>query len=886
MKEKNNGKKIKSGRFGKLALVAGAAFAATAGGMAHADEVLDKGETAKPVSESKSISQADVQAAIEEATVSQARVDQQASQVEKANSDLETAKEELSQAQAALVDTENKLGQTSPEDVATLSKNLASQEKEAASLKKDVETTKEQYQELQKQVTQETSILKKKEEEELAVQAEINQAKGQLKQSQIAVSDKAVKDAEKKVQAADEKVNKQQEKVKQAQVQLKQAQVDDQKQASYVETISKAKDAAALNVKKAQEAVNKEAQQSQAYKTVNHIKLDASYVSSLKQYASSVGAKSNFNASGLLVKNKYKAEKGDDRKVGSWGSLSPEIREELNAFAGSLINEVRQSFGYAPAKVTQGMVQFATDVANNYEKRNQAGFHGHETDSIRRAAEKNGLKTNSRAGNLGYEDLNMYAYNVSTVGGLKSAIYGSMTTLLFNDYALTGAWDHAVSLAGLNNLRWTGTDYKVDQAYVGVSISTVSGFSSIHFMKVEGNQNIASNRFSTKELAVVAKKEINPTLTKQLNQAKATLANAETSLKNARAMGSNSPAAQKILQNALLDLQVSLNDLKAAKFDLETSKKNLNNQKVSQEKLKESSTLRLEKAQASLTKLHQGILAQNKVLQGLKKDLSLAEKNFNSAQSAFALAQKRLVSQKAELANIENAPALLAMTKERLKKAEVDVSVKQAALIVQELQLDELKAKNDKAQERKSELVAAFKVFVPKVEFDTPDQGLVQENSDKNVILSKDTASHSTDRQSHGLDQTENQYELDTVDSEVPGQKLAVHPIKDEGKVEIETPKRTLHLQGDLEGLTADQELEYAVAAQTPAYLAAKSSQSQSDSELSEVASTSTDSTTLSTESNKGDSSSQPAVLAAGLVAGVGLLGLSAITSRKARNKK
>ncbi|KXT78941.1 SEC10/PgrA surface exclusion domain-containing protein [Streptococcus sp. DD13] len=881
-----NKKNSNSTSIGKLAVMAGATFAATTGMVAQADDInAVTPESNSPVAESEQVTQGQVEEAIRYADKTQEAVDQQGKVVDQAQQDLTDAQKEVEHSKVALDAAETNAGQTTPEDIESLSKNLESQEAQLTVAKAELERKQTEFQAKETETRSQTAIVKKKEEEEVAVQAEINQAKGKLAQSEEPVREDEIAKAEKKKQAADERVTKAQAAVAQAQRDVKEAKANDQKNQEYLETVTKARNTALDQVKQAQTAVDKDAKSSTAYQTVNHIQVDAAYVKSLKAYAQSRGSNGNFNASSLLVRNKYIVEKGDNRQVGNWSSLSQEVKEELNSFALSLVNEVRQSFGYKSAVLTQGMIQFSTDVASNYERKNKAGFHHHETDSIQAAAEKNGLKTTSKASNLGYEDLNMYPYNVSTVGGLKNAIYGSLTSLLFNDKALSGSWDHAVSLAGLTNLRWTGVDYPVDQTYLGVSISTVGGSSSIHFMKVEGSNNIQNQKFNKTLVKASTKAGVNQALVTKLQQAKTTLANAETTLKAARAVQSKSPQAQKVLQSALLDLQIGLNDLKAAQYDVEQARASVAQQRTLRATNQKEARSALENAQKRLTSLHEEVLSQNKVLQDLKSQLSQAQTNYNEANSAYQTTVRSIALLKAEIANAENSPVLLEMARKRAKDAEVDLSVKKAALIVQQLHLDELTAKNESAQAEKARLVAAFKAVIPAVT--TPNHTSDSKKSDTVANFVKPVETTSETRQ------TEQPIAEQTPSFSTEGfEGQDVVSLQADQQTEKNTQVLSVNLELDRALIPAPSRSSASAFQEEDGNEVLVSSTHQDDRQIAETSSdivmkeSSSEQVATPKETTQEDSSQeqptdQAGLLASGVIAGATILGLAGLAVNK-----
>ncbi|HFI2434999.1 TPA: SEC10/PgrA surface exclusion domain-containing protein, partial [Streptococcus suis] len=220
----------------------------------------------------------------------------------------------------------------------------------------------------------------------------------------------------------------------------------------------------------------------------------------------------------LFNQNTYK-NTTDTQTVDLW-NMTDEQRKEVNQFALAIVNNVRSQFGSKQLYTTQGMLNFATDVANN-RSRTYLGNDGAEYAVINNAAQKNGLSTyeseiggldeasktawlanekdkwwntQARQGNVvvpttlrtkdkekfGPEfgrtdspDPNYQKPPVMTMGELKEEIYKGFKLQLFEDVHLGNRakrnWEVAASLVGL------GYGENVTQFSSSISVAQQSG---------------------------------------------------------------------------------------------------------------------------------------------------------------------------------------------------------------------------------------------------------------------------------------------------------------------------------------------------------------------------------------------------------------------------
>lgn len=197
-------------------------------------------------------------------------------------------------------------------------------------------------------------------------------------------------------------------------------------------------------------------------------------------------------ATGGMDLNQY-IHSDDDKKIKitDLNNLSREVQTELSLFVANLLNPIREQWGVGLFKVTNGAMNFAQDVANEYTQNGKSIFNGgHYVEGITRAAAKYGLSTKSNY----YEDLGgvkiidandkpvANAFQNLTLDDLKEHVYNSILEMLFNDAHVAHA--HAKSL--LNRMDYEDQNAAID--YLGVDTSNaLPGELNMHIIKATDN---------------------------------------------------------------------------------------------------------------------------------------------------------------------------------------------------------------------------------------------------------------------------------------------------------------------------------------------------------------------------------------------------------------
>lgn len=318
----------------------------------------------------------------------------------------------------------------------------------------------------------------------------------------------------------------------------------------------------------------------------------------------------------LFNQNTYK-NTTDTQTVDLW-NMTDEQRKEVNQFALAIVNNVRSKFGSKQLYTTQGMLNFATDVANN-RSRTYLGNDGAEYAVINNAAQKNGLSTyeseiggldeaaknawltnekdkwwntQARQGNvvvptkLRTEDKEKFGRTdspdpnyqkppVMTMGELKEEIYKGFKIQLFNDiYTGNRAkrnWEVAASLVGLGygeNVTQFSSSISVAQqsgSYEWKGVTQYYKFYSIfvnNFMIRDPQEDIYQVN------TIVDPSKFDTTVLKDNSQqkieaAKVALKNAEEAKKDATKAVTDAEATLKNAKTELAELQKTLETLQA-----------------------------------------------------------------------------------------------------------------------------------------------------------------------------------------------------------------------------------------------------------------------------------------------------------------------------------
>lgn len=387
----------------------------------------------------------------------------------------------------------------------------------------------------------------------------------------------------------------------------------------------------------------------------------------------------------LFNQNTYK-NTTDTQTVDLW-NMTDEQRKEVNQFALAIVNNVRSKFGSKQLYTTQGMLNFATDVANN-RSRTYLGNDGAEYAVINNAAQKNGLSTyeseiggldeaaknawltnekdkwwntQARQGNvvvptkLRTEDKEKFGRTdspdpnyqkppVMTMGELKEEIYKGFKIQLFNDiYTGNRAkrnWEVAASLVGLGygeNVTQFSSSISVAQqsgSYEWKGVTQYYKFYSIfvnNFMIRDPQEDIYQVN------TIVDPSKFDATVLKdKVEAAKVALKNAEEAKKDATKAVTDAEATLKNVKTELAELQKTLKTLQ----DTAGNAKNTVASKQDAFDTAEATQTRLQGAAENLKKAQAAADAANEKKKLAEQTLQEATNKLAKLEEAYKLANE------------------------------------------------------------------------------------------------------------------------------------------------------------------------------------------------------------------------------------------------------
>ncbi|WP_338207910.1 SEC10/PgrA surface exclusion domain-containing protein [Lactiplantibacillus paraxiangfangensis] len=395
--------------------------------------------------------------------------------------------------------------------------------------------------------------------------------------------------------------------------------------------------------------------------------------------------------------------------------LTPEIRTEIAVYTAALVNKLRVAAGLPTVFVTKGMINFADDVAKNYEADNwDFTADGHDANAINKAAKANGLPEHPGV-NL-YEDAGSDYGSIANLQGdietnwqtnlgkIKSGLYYAVYKLLLDDDLSN--WGHAYSLLGLREMglsqdsgfhNMLGTSLSVRQFGSNPKNGDKYVAFDIHFLQALDGSAMGSPLFDT---TVVPSPKVGTTQS-DVNALSADLATKQAAAKAANAALTTATqkvaAASQTLKTAKANLTTAQQKQATAKTALTTAqaavKSVTDTVTAAQQKVDdynaspEVKQQALKTAQSVLTQAKQNQADKQVALNKAQTNLTAANQQLASAkatlandQQALMVAQTTLATKQATLASLQNAKPALADAKIAVQQAqaEYDKLVQQA----------------------------------------------------------------------------------------------------------------------------------------------------------------------------------------------------------------
>ncbi|HEM4766986.1 TPA: SEC10/PgrA surface exclusion domain-containing protein [Streptococcus suis] len=469
------------------------------------------------------------------------------------------------------------------------------------------------------------------------------------------------------------------------------------------------------------------------YDSINTIFVSDEYVQALKNYelglkgqydrAAAIAELKALNAS-LRAANTYKSNANDKLvTISDVNNLSEDTITELSLFASDLMNQVRTKFGTPLTAVTTSSVAVADMVTDIYVSDNYGWTSIVEGSHNDNALDTTGDRFNVAVG----ENLNTWSRTTTSTNldHLKSLVYQSMVEFLYNGRE----WLHARSIAGVD-------DVGVTTSYIGVDISSVAGATSVHVNDVDSNSLFTGNIFNTTAIAnpedsatirnayeqaqsvyntaLASNQEAQNTLAtakEELVSAQTAFAAAKVELSKILATAEQAPAARIKLataQETLATAQETLRLINEAVANLNSSIQE------KQETLAAAKAVLAEK-EAALTTAKSELATEVATLNNLKNQVASSKATITTLENELVTAKQLLATAKTTLANLQNAPALLAAAQSKYDQANASLTSKVEVLNKELDLLADLKATQTISEENYTALLNAYNAYLEEV---------------------------------------------------------------------------------------------------------------------------------------------------------------------------
>lgn len=471
------------------------------------------------------------------------------------------------------------------------------------------------------------------------------------------------------------------------------------------------------------------------YDSINTIFVSDEYVEALRQYKDSRYGSDAYKAAvaklkeineGLRAANTYKSNANDKLIViEDVNNMSDELLTELSLFASDLVNQVRAKFGTVSTSVTTSSVKasdLVTDgyVADNYGWESIVEF-SHNDSALDKAGN---YFTKVTVG----ENLNTWKTLLSrtNVDNVKSLIYRAMIDFLYNGRE----WLHASSVTGLDlSSRATAT-------YLGVDISSVAGATSVHLNDIDTTDLWSGNTFSTTAIAnpndsatirstyeqtqsayntaLATNQEAQNALATAKNTnttAQTSLATAKAELSKVLATAEQAPAARIKLATAQATLATAQETLRLANEAVA----NLNASIQEKQATLAAAKAVLAEKEAALATAKSELATEVATLNNLKNQVASSNATITALENELVTAKQLLATAKTTLANLQNAPALLAAAQSKYDQANASLTSKVEVLNKELALLADLKATQTISEENYTALLNAYNAYLEEV---------------------------------------------------------------------------------------------------------------------------------------------------------------------------
>jgi hypothetical protein len=406
------------------------------------------------------------------------------------------------------------------------------------------------------------------------------------------------------------------------------------------------------------------------------------------------------NANNKYVQTKNELE---DTTRYDINNLPKEIRDELNYFVVDLLNQARKQLGLPDAVLSKTSLEFAQKIAEEYVKADfsnamrtdyrKRGGAGHYAKGINNVARTYNMPTTSAdveaRGGQYYENsmLTFAGRDFDDADGVYRKTLGEMKETLYNHFVrLISTKNDYAHTQGILQF-----DYPNETAYFGgVAQSKTNDFYITHFLTSVRSSLTNGSTWDTTPIENPLSEKY---LSKQVENARNTLANALTVRKDAQNLVKSLEGEVKTLENTLSQANSKLESLTRSENPLVNAQRVFDDAKARHDK----AVLTLSNANALVNTLSASQSAKEETL----KD---AQGKLKEAEQVLKTAQDTLKEEETKMAELEAIASNKAQAVSTAKKALQDAkdSVKQA-----EKELADLKGAHTRLKEAKAELEKA-----------------------------------------------------------------------------------------------------------------------------------------------------------------------------------
>ncbi|HEM5976869.1 TPA: SEC10/PgrA surface exclusion domain-containing protein [Streptococcus suis] len=466
---------------------------------------------------------------------------------------------------------------------------------------------------------------------------------------------------------------------------------------------------------------------------INTIYVSDEYVEALRlQYSSKYGT-AEYNQAVSKLKdinqslreaNIYKSNDNDKAiTLTDLNNLSTETLTELSLFASDLVNQIRAKFGTTQTVVTADSVLASDLVTDGYVADGwgwaEVNESGHDGEALDKAGD---YFTKVVVG----ENLNTWNRTITTttLDHVKSLIYRAMVDYLYNGRE----WLHASSITGL--------DTEGQNTYIGADISVVDNAVNVHINDINTLGMFRGHTFDTTPIsnpntssqlttalneaqtaynqAVVADTQAQATLasaTTAYNNAVSELTTAQATLATAQAVAIQTPQAQANYDNAVSKLATAEQALVVANEAVA----NLTASVQENQAILANAKATLETKKAELATAQADLATEQTKLAGLQAGVAKIEGLISTLATELANEEANLVTAKKRVADLKNAPVLLAQAKTAYDSEVAKLTVAQEALQAELDKLETLKAEKAISEAKYNELLALYNAHLAKL---------------------------------------------------------------------------------------------------------------------------------------------------------------------------